>query len=151
MKKSMIFLMLLSGCSSQGIERTEQNHLIKEFYARVDSYEPVKLSSNVNTGIVGGATVGVMGEIDGNHEDMIAGALAGAIVGGVFTAIIEGSDSAYKYSLLSKEEGKFILIQEELIDVSSGCVSVRVSSEATISPATKEHCMHLQASSSTTP
>ena len=83
MKKSLLTLILLSGCSSQGIDRAEQNHISKEFYANVESYEQVKLSSNVKTGIVSGSVVGVIDEVDGNHEDMIAGGLAGALVGGV--------------------------------------------------------------------
>ncbi len=144
MKKSLLTLMLLSGCASQGIDRAEQNHLIKEFYANVESYEQVELSSNVKTGIVAGGTAGVIDELDGNHEDMIAGGLAGALVGGLFTAILEGSDEAYKYSINSDEEGTFTLIQKELIDIKTGCVSVRVSNEVTISPAPKESCDNLQ-------
>ncbi|AXT70661.1 MULTISPECIES: hypothetical protein [Vibrio] len=144
MKKSLLTLILLSGCSSQGIDRAEQNHISKEFYANVESYEQVKLSSNVKTGIVSGSVVGVIDEVDGNHEDMIAGGLAGALVGGLFTAVLEGSDTAYKYSLRSDEEGQFTLIQKELIDMTTGCVSVRVVDKVTISPAPEGSCDNLQ-------
>ncbi|WP_329351934.1 hypothetical protein [Vibrio natriegens] len=144
MKKSLLTLILLSGCSSQGIDRAEQNHISKEFYANVESYEQVKLSSNVKTGIVSGSVVGVIDEVDGNHEDMIAGGLAGALVGGLFTAVLEGSDTAYKYSLRSDEEGQFTLIQKELIDMTTGCVSVRVVDKVTISPASEGSCDNLQ-------
>lgn len=140
MNKSLLALVLLAGCSSQGVDRTAQNTMIKEFYASVDSVEEVKLSSNVKTGIVGGAVVGVIDEADGNSEDMIAGAIAGALVGGLFTAIFEGDDKAYKYSLNSKKEGKFALIQKERIDTNTGCVRVNISQETSITSAVKANC-----------
>ena len=140
MNKSFVALVLLAGCSSQGVNRSAQNTLIKEFYASLDSVEEVKLSSNVKTGIVGGAAVGVIDEADGNSEDMIAGAIAGALVGGLFTAIFEGDDKAYQYTLNSVQEGKFALIQKERIDTNTGCVKVTVRKETFITSAPKINC-----------
>ncbi|WP_298445532.1 hypothetical protein [uncultured Ferrimonas sp.] len=144
MKKSLLALMLLSGCATQGIDRADQNQVIKEFYAAVESVQEVELSSNVKTGILSGTVVGVTEELDGNHEDMIAGGMAGALVGGLFTAIFEGSNKAYEFTLNSKQEGAFTLVQKELIDIKSGCVKVRVSSTAAISPVEKERCADLK-------
>ena len=77
--------------------------------------------------------VGVIDELDGNHEDMITGGLAGALVGGLFTALFEGSNIAYEYTLNSKVEGEFSIIQKEKIDTKTGCVKVRISNKASIS------------------
>ncbi|KZY46841.1 hypothetical protein A3733_36310, partial [Pseudoalteromonas shioyasakiensis] len=97
------------------LDRADQNVMIKRFYAKVTSVKPVKLSSNVKTGIAAGSAIGFVDELDGNHEEMIAGALAGALVGGIFTAIAEGSNDAFEYSLRSEQEGSFTLIQKEQV------------------------------------
>jgi len=41
MKKSIIMVLLLSGCASQGVDRTSQNQLIKRYYASVESEQKV--------------------------------------------------------------------------------------------------------------
>ena len=46
MKKSLIALLLLSGCASQGVDRDDQGHIIKHYYATVESIEKVKLALN---------------------------------------------------------------------------------------------------------
>lgn len=140
MKKLLISLVFISGCANQGVDRADQNAIIKEFHASIASMKKVKLSSNVQTGIAGGAVVGVIDELDGNHEDMIGGAIAGALVGGLFAAIFEGSNDAYEYKLNSQSEGDFTLIQKNLIDISSGCAKVRISNNANIYSAAKENC-----------
>jgi len=140
MKKLLLTLVLLTGCATQGINRADQNEITKEFYASVISIKKVKLSSEVTTGIVGGAAIGVIDELDGNHEDMITGGLAGALVGGLFTALFEGSNIAYEYTLNSKVEGEFSIIQKEKIDTKTGCVKVRISNKASISVALKDKC-----------
>ncbi|MBE0362478.1 hypothetical protein PULV_a3120 [Pseudoalteromonas ulvae UL12] len=140
MKRLFIALLFLNGCATQDIDRADQNEIIKELYVSVESIKNVMLSSNVKTGIVGGAAVGVIDELDGNHEDMISGGLAGALVGGIFTALFEGSNEAYKYSLKSTEEGEFTLIQKELIDTESGCAKLRLGAKATLSSALRENC-----------
>ena len=86
MKKSLIALLLLSGCASQGVDRDDQGHIIKHYYATVESIEKVKLSSEIGTGIMVGAGIGLAEDLDGNTEDMMSGAIAGALIGGLFTA-----------------------------------------------------------------
>lgn len=136
----VLVLVLLNGCASQGVDRNDQNTITKEFYASIDSIKQVELSSYVKSGIAGGAIVGVADELGGTQEDMIAGGIAGALVGGLFTAFLEGSDTAYQYSLNSKREGNFTLIQKELIDIKTGCAKIRVSGNTSLSAASKENC-----------
>lgn len=94
MNKLLLGLLFLGGCATLGVDRADQNVMIKRFYAKVTSVQPVKLSSNVKTGIAAGSTIGFVDQLDGNHEEMIAGAVAGALVGGLVTAISEGSNEA---------------------------------------------------------
>lgn len=140
MKKLLLGLLFLGGCASQGVDRADQNVMIKRFYAKVTSMQPVKLSSNVKTGIAAGSAIGLVDQLDGNHEEMIAGAVAGALVGGLVTAISEGSNDAFEYSLWSEQEGNFTLIQKEQINRESSCVEVTIASEAHLKQVDTSHC-----------
>jgi len=140
MKRLLLSALLLTGCASQGIDRNEENQIIKEFYAAIESVTPVTLSSEVNTGIVTGAGMGVLDQIDGNTEEMIAGGIIGALVFGLFTAIFEGDDQAYKYHLNSDTLGTFDVVQKQQISESVSCVKVRSGKTVELIAANTENC-----------
>jgi outer membrane lipoprotein SlyB len=140
MKKLLLSALLLSGCATQGVGREDQNQIIKEYYASVVSVTPVTLSSEVNTGIVAGAGIGVLETIDGNTEEMIAGGIIGALVFGLFTAIFEGDDEAFKYHLNSTEQGEFNVIQKQKLPESISCVKVRSTRIVELIVADVENC-----------
>ncbi|TMN84720.1 MULTISPECIES: hypothetical protein [unclassified Pseudoalteromonas] len=142
MKKSLIALLLLSGCASQGVDRDDQGHIIKHYYATVESIEKVKLSSEVGTGIMVGAGVGLAEDLDGNTEDMISGAIAGALVGGLFTALFEGGNTAYQYTLNDAENGEFIVIQKKKLPNSTRCVRVKTGNKVQLKAANNSFCIN---------
>lgn len=142
MKKSLIALLLLSGCASQGVDRDDQGHIIKHYYATVESIEKVKLSSEVGTGIMVGAGVGLAEDLDGNTEDMISGAIAGALVGGLFTALFEGGNTAYQYTLNDAENGDFIVIQKKKLPNSTRCVRVKTGNKVQLEAANNSFCIN---------
>jgi outer membrane lipoprotein SlyB len=142
MKKSLIALLLLSGCASQGIDRDDQGHIIKHYYATVESIEKVKLSSEVGTGIMVGAGVGLAEDLDGNTEDMISGAIAGALVGGLFTALFEGGNTAYQYTLNDAENGEFIVIQKRKLPNTTRCVRVKTGNKVQLEAANNSFCIN---------
>ena len=140
MKKLLLSALLLTGCATQGVDREDQNQIIKEYYASVVSVTPVTLSSEVNTGIVAGAGFGVLETIDGNTEEMIAGGIIGALVFGLFTAIFEGDDEAFQYHLNSTEQGEFKVIQKQKLPESISCVKVRSTKTVELIVADVENC-----------
>ena len=142
MKKSLIALLLLSGCASQGVDRDDQGHIIKHYYATVESIEKVKLSSEVGTGIMVGAGVGLAEDLDGNTEDMISGAIAGALVGGLFTALFEGGNTAYQYTLNDAENGDFIVIQKKKLPNTTRCVRVKTGNKVKLEAANNSFCIN---------
>lgn len=142
MKKSLIALLLLSGCASQGVDRDDQGHIIKHYYATVESIEKVKLSSKVGTGIMVGAGVGLAEDLDGNTEDMISGAIAGALVGGLFTALFEGGNTAYQYTLNDAENGDFIVIQKKKLPNTTRCVRVKTGNKVKLEAANNSFCIN---------
>jgi predicted acylesterase/phospholipase RssA len=84
--------------------------------------------------------VGALEELDGNSEHMITGTLAGAIIASIFTALFEGSNDAYQYSLSSSQQGDFTLIQKEKVDIKTGCVKVKMCKKISIVSAPNDNC-----------
>lgn len=143
MKKSLIALLLLSGCASQGVDRDDQGHIIKHYYATVESIEKVKLSSEIGTGIMVGAGIGLAEDLDGNTEDMISGAIAGALVGGLFTALFEGGNTAYQYTLNDVDNGEFIVIQKTKLPKSTRCVRVKTGNKVKLEATNDSFCLDI--------
>jgi len=141
MNKSIILVLLLSGCASQGVDRTTQNQLIKRYYASVESEQKVTLSSEVGTGIAAGAGFGFVDSLDGNSEEMIGGAIVGGLVGGLFTALFEGGNMAYQYNLYAADEGEFTVIQKKKLDKNTECVLVNSANKITLTPIDKSYCI----------
>ena len=141
MNKSIILVLLLSGCASQGVDRTSQNQLIKRYYASVESEQKVTLSSEVGTGIAAGAGFGFVDSLDGNSEEMIGRAIVGGLVGGLFTAIFEGGNTAYQYNLYAADEGEFTVIQKKKLDKNTECVLVNSANKITLTPIDKSYCI----------
>ena len=137
---SLLPILFIIGCSTTGVDRTEQNTIVKEYFATVSSVTQVELSSEVQTGIATGAGIGLIDNLDGNREDMIAGTIAGGVIVGLFTALFEGDNTAYQYALNSSVEGKFTLVQKDKIDISSQCVKVRQAQKVSISSVPSEMC-----------
>lgn len=133
-------VLMMVGCATPGVNKDDQNQMIKEFYASVIDVTPVELSSDVRTGVAVGAGIGALDNISGDSGDMIGGAIVGALIGGIFTSIEEGSSDAFKYSLSSEKEGAFTLIQKERVDENARCVRVRVAKEVTLYAAPQSAC-----------
>lgn len=140
MNRLLLAILILSGCASQGVDRADQHHIIQEFYASVQSVKKIKLTSDVPTATIIGASAGVLEQLDGNSEEMIAGGIAGALIGGLITAIFEGSNDAYQYQLYNDDMGQFTLIQKQQLAKNTACVSVRVAAETSISAVPTAHC-----------
>ena len=140
MKKSLIMVILLSGCASPGIDRADQNQVVKRYYASVESMQKVTLSSEVGTGIAAGAGFGFVDSLDGNKEEMIGGAIVGGLVGGLLTALFEGGNTAYQYNLYAADEGEFTVIQKKKLDKNTKCVLVNAANKVTLSTTDTSIC-----------
>ena len=71
---SLTLTAITSGCSSTDdsnrVDRDNQNSLISQFYATVQSVNAVKLTSNADEGMVNSAFIGLIESLDGDSEDM---------------------------------------------------------------------------------
>lgn len=134
-------LLLIFGCATQGVDRHDQNVMIKTFVAKVNHIKQVELSSHVKTGMIIGATDGALTSIvedDGDH--FLGSMVIGAAVGGLFTKLFEGSNEAYEYNLYTPEQGNFSVIQKEQLAADVECVEVRMAGETTVKAVSNEQC-----------
>lgn len=120
----------LNGCaSSDDFDRRAENQFVTEFFAYVENVTPVRFKSYVGEGMAMGAIGGVLERADGNSEDMLAGGIAGALVGGLFTALFEGSSKGFEYQLKAVD-GDVVTVIVGKKEASEGdCVSVRVAGD----------------------
>jgi len=94
MKKSLIMVILLSGCASPGIDRADQNQVVKRYYASVESMQKVTLSSEVGTGIAAGEgefTVIQKKKLDKNTKCVLVNAANKVTLSTTDTSICEKS------------------------------------------------------------
>lgn len=141
---SLALTAMTTGCSSTDdsnrVDRDNQNSLISQFYATVHSVNAVKLTSNADEGMVNGVFIGLIESLDGDSEDMLAGLIGGALIGGLFTTIAEGSGDAYQYHISSATHGEFSVVQEQQLPASATCVRVKSGNKVTLTPVDERFC-----------
>ena len=96
-KKILIFGLLLSamitGCASQdAVERENMKTTIQVNHGIVENVEEVDIKSKAAQGAVLGGVIG-LASTHGSTGDHLAGAAAGAAIGGLMTRALEGSNS----------------------------------------------------------
>ncbi|ATC95726.1 hypothetical protein [Pseudoalteromonas tunicata] len=151
MKKSLPLLLMVSwlaGCANQGIDRADQNKVIKQYYARVDSIAHVKLDSDVPEAMAIGGATGLIKNLDGDSGDMIAGTIVGAFFTGIISAAFEGDNNAYQYQLSSVTQGNFSVVQKDKSIKPGECVLVKEASKVTLTKIPEHFCQQTPPESS---
>lgn len=136
----IISLVVLSACTSIHQERFDENTVIHTFYASINTVTRVEYDSQAGDGAMLGAGIGFLENVDGNSSDMLAGAFIGAFIGGLFTSLVEGDNTVYRYELYSIEQGDFAIIQEDKLEAGVSCVKVYLSRNAKMFPAPSNMC-----------
>ena len=134
----------LTACSSAGTNRDDLHQTVQRYHATVLAQEPVTLSSSVPEGVVTGGSYGLFGELDGDSEDMISGLLAGVLVGGVVSALADGSNQAIRYRLYHQDKGEFAVISEEQLDADVRCVEVQQAQQVKLFAVDSAFCQEAQ-------
>ena len=96
--------------------------------------QKVKFKSHAGEAAAIGAVDGLVGNIHGDRDDMLAGAILGGLFGGLITAIIEGDNSGYEYQLAAVD-GDFVNVIVEHNKAQIGqCVKVRIAGDVRVYP-----------------
>ena len=141
MNKKTLIAGVLTLCVSPhtlAISGSSLNTSINISYGTVESVQRVKIDSKAAQGAVLGGMVGAAS----GHHDRGKHALAGALVGGILSAIIQGKRDAFSYTVLMSGGGEKRVVTEQ-DDVRVGdCVSVEEGRTTNIREVPKVHCEH---------
>jgi hypothetical protein len=132
---------LLAGCAnSEHIDHQAKNQFVTEFYALVEDVEKVKFKSHVAEAAAIGAADGFLHNIHGNRDNMLGGALIGALFGGIITAIFEGGTTGYEYQLAAIDGDLVNVIVDDKEAIQGECVKVRVAGDVRMYPKPMSYC-----------
>lgn len=103
----IVFGLFLSGCASQGLGHYNAEQVVEVDYARVVETSPFTFESHVEEAAVIGGIEGALFNIDEEPEDMVAGAIGGALVSALFMKIEEGSNKGLLLNLYSTNDYEY--------------------------------------------
>ncbi|MGS2720682.1 hypothetical protein [Paraglaciecola aestuariivivens] len=130
-----------SSCAnSDHFDPQAKNQFVTEFYAWVEGVEKVKFQSYAGQAAAIGAVDGLLHNLDGNREDMLAGLLVGGLFGGLVTALFEGDNTGYEYQLAAIDGDRVNVIASHKPASVGQCVSVIVAGKVKISPLPEALC-----------
>ncbi|MGJ8681346.1 hypothetical protein [Paraglaciecola sp.] len=132
---------LLGACANSAhVDHQAKNQFVTEFYALVEDVQKVKFKSHVGEAAAIGAVDGVVGNLHGDSDDMLAGAIIGGLFGGLITAIIEGDTTGYEYQLAAIDGDMVNVIVDDKEAQQGECVQVRVAGEVHMYPRPMSYC-----------
>jgi hypothetical protein len=133
---------MLSGCASnQTYDRDDVDSFVTEFYAWVDNVETVTLNSDLGENVLIGATHGaIVGSSYHDSDDILRGFLAGGIVAGLITALVEGDNNGYEYQLSAIDGDSVTVLSQQESAQLGDCVVVRVTHSVRIQSVDAERC-----------
>ncbi len=137
----VIRLLFTTSCAtSDQLDYRAQNQFVTEFYAWVEDVEQVRFKSYAGQAAVIGAADGLLHNLGGNRDDMLAGIIVGGLFGGLITSLFEGSNRGYEYQLAAID-GDFVTVifAHKPVDIGQ-CVSVLVAGSVKISLESDELC-----------
>lgn len=138
---SIAMVGLLNACAqSNHVDHSAKNQFVTEFYAWVESVEKVRFKSYVGEGAAVGAVDGLLHNVHGNSEDMLAGVIVGGVFGGLITALFEGNTVGYEYELEAVDGDLVSVIVEKKAAAVGQCVRVRVAGDVRIRLVQEAQC-----------
>jgi len=130
---TMLGIFFLSACAnSNHASHQAKNQFVTEFYAWVENVEKIKFKSYVGEGAAVGAVDGLLSNVRGDSQDILAGAIIGGLFGGLLTALFEGNTNGYEYQLAAVDGDLVSVIAEDKSAEQGQCVSVRVAGDVRI-------------------
>lgn len=133
---------MLTGCArNQAYDRDDVDSFVTEFYAWVDNVETVTLNSDLGENVLIGATHGaIVGSSYHDSDDILRGFLAGGIVAGLITALVEGDNNGYEYQLSAIDGDSVTVLSQQESAQLGDCVVVRVTHSVRIQSVDAERC-----------
>ncbi len=132
--------MLIFGCASGGTSRENMNRRISISYATVVSVEQVKLNSEAGKAAAIGGLWGLLGNIGGDRQEMLGGAVLSAALLGGTAKIAEGANEAFAYILRGKNKKEFKILTEQGGILADDCVAVESGAHTNLRRVSAVYC-----------
>jgi outer membrane lipoprotein SlyB len=98
------------GCNSKDVNRTDINQFVEVIFARVINIKPVKFDSKADEAVATGAIGGAIENSYGDSEDVVAGAITGALVSALIVTIEEGSRHGLLVDLIGADTTPYHIV-----------------------------------------
>lgn len=133
-------LLMLTGCATHDYEYEDRNQFVTEFYAHVEQVYPIEFESEVGRTAVTWGLWGALENSHGNRSQILGGAIAGALLGGVITSLFEGSNQGYEYYLRATDGDQVVVVLDHYPADVGECVRVRMSNTVKVYSTNQPNC-----------
>ena len=120
----LIFGVVLSGCASHGLGHHNAEQIVETDYAKVISTQPYTFDSQVEEAAIVGGVEGALFNIDEGADDVVAGAIAGALVSALFVKIEEGSNKGLMLEMQSVDNTRYSIVTKNTHIQANQCLRI---------------------------
>ena len=132
---------LLTACVSGGIDRDSMNQMVEVIYAEVTHTKPVKFESKTGEAAIIGAIGGAVEEAHyGDFEDIVAGAMVGAIISSVIVSVEEGPRDGLLLKLTASDSTQYKVVSNRTDIFVGDCLELIQGPEVSILPVDSRLC-----------
>ena len=134
-------VMVLSACTHHDVSRYDINQLVEVSYAKVLQTKPVKFDSKADEAAAVGALEGAIDAAHyGDGEDVVAGALGGALIAALVTSLEEGGNEGLLLSLRDTENTDLNLIVKREDIIAGDCLRLIQGESVSVTHVEQKFC-----------
>lgn len=138
---SLLALLVLSGCTHHDINQHDVNQLVDVSYATVVETKPVKFDSKADEAAAMGALEGAVDAAHyGDGDDIVAGAIGGALVSALMSSLEEGSNRGLLLSLKNTNNEDLNLLVKRKDIVAGDCLRLIEGETVSVTHVDQKFC-----------
>lgn len=136
----LIFGVLLSGCANQGLSHYHAEQVVEIDYGRVVSTSPYTFDSRADDAALIGGIEGALFSVDEGPEEMIAGAISGALISALFVKLEEGSRNGLLVDLHTTNNNFYSVVTKNTTIEPEQCLKVSRGFEVSLETVSTRYC-----------
>ncbi len=136
----LLFGIVISGCATHGVNRMDAEQIVEVEYARVMEIKPIHFDSKAGEAAIVGGVEGAIYNIGDDSEDVIAGALTGALLSALTVSLDEGSSRGLLLSLKTADNSSYNLVTRHTDIKLNDCLRLLKGSEVSVDRVESEFC-----------
>ncbi|TQV74734.1 hypothetical protein FLL45_07165 [Aliikangiella marina] len=136
-----ITLLAMSACSHHGVNPNDINQLVEVSYAKVLATKPITFDSKADEAAAMGALEGAIDAAHyGDGDDVVAGAIGGALVSALMTSLEEGGNKGLLLTLKDTDEQALNLLVKRKDIVAGDCLRLIQGESVSIDHVEPRYC-----------